>query len=133
MTHKTQELPFLVNQSISQEVAGHAHQKSWAPSGQGAGAVAVEQGAEHWNSTAAWEPDNQAVYKTPDQAASWFLKVHFSEKKKTGDLGSSDLPSLGVFFVVWLVFWFCFVFGTENSNKPSPAAAACPFSISLSC
>lgn len=82
MTHKTQELPFLVDQSISQEVASHTHQKSRAPSGQGAGAVAVERGAEHWNSTAAWEPDNQAVYKTPDQAASWFLKVHFSEKKK---------------------------------------------------
>lgn len=51
--------------------------------------------------------------------------MHASGKEEAGDMGSSDVPSLGVFVVVWLVFEFCFAFGTENSNKHSPAAVAC--------
>ena len=64
-------------------------------------------------------PDSQAVYKTLGQTVSYFLNVRLNEKK-TDNMGSSDLPCLGV-FLIWLVFWFCFVFGTKDSYKHSPA------------
>lgn len=75
-------------------------------------------------------PDSQVVYKTLGKTVSNFLNVHPSEKK-TGNMGNSELPSLGV-FLIWLVFWFCCVFRTKNSYKHSLVAVTCPFSTDLS-
>ena len=44
------------------------------------------------------------------------LKVHLKKEETPSDTGRSDVPSLRIVFVVWLVFRFCFVFRTKNSN-----------------
>ena len=52
-------------------------------------------------------PDSQAVYKTLGQTVSYFLNVRLNEKK-TDNMGSSDLPCLGVFsYLVGILVLFC--------------------------
>lgn len=90
-------------------------------------------GAEPWNGPTVQEPNSGAVVDPEIRLDGvFFLKLHLKKEETPSNMGRSDLPRLRIVSVVLWVFQFCFVFGTKNLNKYSPAAGAYPISAGLS-